>query len=98
MFQGTNGVKLTPRRGKAQRNKGSSPGLGAANAHDQFKPLQGALHDLFLGSDSSLPVGLESELCFQLPQIAKKQASTSGAGTGFGSSKAAVSSLWQAGC
>lgn len=92
MFQGT--VKLTPRKGKAQRNKGSSPGLGA----DRFKPLQGALHDLCLGSDSSLTVGLESELCFLLPQIAKKQASTSGAGTGFGSSKAAVSSLWQAGC
>lgn len=40
MFQGT--VKLTPCKGKAQRNKGSSPGLGAANAHDQFKPLHGA--------------------------------------------------------
>lgn len=40
MFQGT--VKLTPRKGKAQRNKGSSPGLGAANAHDRFKPLHGA--------------------------------------------------------
>lgn len=52
-----------------------------------------ALDDLCL---ASLPVGLESELCFQLPQIAKKQASTSGACTGFGSSKAAVSSLWQA--